>query len=283
MYFSYTLVYNIYPMGLFEPHLQASADLDTFSSNLETRIAEALGAFNPESLPKFDTYGLTPLGYAVSEELGRVVAESPEPYLIYGEKVRAAVPKWVARGNSIVQGGFIEDDTPPEKLFGTPRDKMSATDYSASLIAANCLQNGASTVADANFLARSVLGIKAVAEAEPQGKIAALRGARLLVRRFSMLNDTNPDAPGRKMFNRNVSVENRQVDNIYPGNMEFNETPSTVRFTKEIRKVISMASGEGCPALRKDVHFRGELVPMIESFWTGAVDVIGARLDQPSP
>jgi|GEM_PF-4163429 len=264
-------------MSNFDPFLRADTDTAAFPVAIEAAIVEAVGGAGGRELPEFDTFGLTPLGFTVADELARVIAESDESFMGIHPSANPGVPKWVKRGNAFFYGNFAEDFE--GRVFDPFRELVMPQDEEAITIAKNCMNNGAGAVMDANLVARSILQMPKVAASDEPERVETLRRSHGLAARLAMLNDMEPGVPGRGAFNKFVGIESPMTGAINPEHLELDPDSGEVDLTKEAREFAKDCGveGRGCPALRKQVEYRGRIIPMIESFWDGSVDVIARR------
>lgn len=267
-------------MQHFEPFLRENTDELNFSNNLErAKVVAISDPFNTQ-YSTFDTYGLTPLGFCVSEELARLVSKSTHRYKSLSPQANVYVPRWVKRGNEALQGDF------PVDFHGTVYDALTETitedDINAIDIAINCMHNGSAAVLDANLIARSVLATLGFVEDMVVSKVETLRRSSKLVSRLAMLNDMLTDGTaGRKVFSEFMQVVNPGTGILTPQYLIYDEVSDSVDLSDEAKAVLKSCSipGGGCPALRSIVQYKGQRLPMILAFWDSCVDVIAKKVE----
>ncbi len=264
-------------MSNFDPFLRADTNTVAFPVAIETAIEQAVAGPGGRELPEFDTFGLTSLGFTVADELARVIAESDQSFMGIHPSANSGVPKWVKKGNAFFYGNFAQDFE--GRVYDPYRDLIMERDQEAITIAMNCMNNGAGAVMDTNLIARSILQMPGVAGREKPEQVETLRRSHGLAARLAMLNDMEAGVPGRGAFNGFVGIENPMTSAIDPGHLEEDPESGEVDLTKEAKDFAKTCSveGRGCPALRKQVEYRGRIIPMIEAFWDGSVEVIARR------
>jgi len=271
----------------FEPFLRENAGPDAFATDLEHRIEEAKAT--PPKIgwlyPDFDTYMLAPLGYAVSSELARDVAGSDRPFGSFGNPdANSYVPQWVEFGRDYYYLGRFPD--PIDNGLCNPfREVMEGSvdpvQQQAVRIARLCMKNGSAAVEDANLAVRSLFNfVMHEPEHDQTDNALIVRNSSRLIMRLAMMNDMVEGQPGRPEFSRFVGIPVRLM-----GASRVNEVIGAEHLVLDPalknadlsaaakQKAKECSPNSGCPSLRIQVAWRGDVVPMLKAFWEGCAEV----------
>jgi hypothetical protein len=281
-------------MPNFEPFLREAANPEAFSMDLEQSIEKAKAT--PHKIgwlyPDFDTYMLAPLGGAISGELARVVADSEGSFGNFGNSdANQYVPQWTEFGRDYYYFGRFPDPI-DDGLTNPFREVMEGSvdpiQQQAVRIARDCLRNASATVQDANLAIRSLFNFLLQ---EPQhnqdsnGPI--IRNSSRLIARLAMINDMDEERPGRPEFSKFVGIparlmiESNANDVISAEHLALDPERQSVDLAAEAkRKAKECSPNSGCPSLRIQVAWQGEVVPMLTAFWDGCTEVALDRVEQ---
>jgi len=283
-------------MSVFEPFFrEMSADPEAFPADLEQRIVQAKSASQSLGLayPDFDTYMLTPVGYAVRDELARMVGSSHQSFGGMDPRANSYVPLWTEKAADYYYLGRFPrpiDYGEFNPLREVMEGQIGVIQQQAGRIARNCLVNASATVENTNFAIRSLFNFLLEEPEHDQtdnGRIVSNSGK--LIARLAMLNDTAEGKPGKPEFNTFAGVPTRLlIDSVGRANdvigvehlvLDFEQ--QRVDLSDEAKQRAKECSpGNGCPSLHRQVEWRGKTMPMLMAFWGGAVEVAQDRIEQ---
>jgi hypothetical protein len=272
-------------MRNFAPYLTAAPETDVFAADLEQQMSRAKAT--PHSIgplyPDFDSYMLTPLGYAVSRELARVVADSDQSFGHFPVESNRQVPELVAEGNLYLQGKFPRPiDWGFFNPFREPMESRDPIQQGAVMIARSPIKNASGAVQDANLITRSMFNfLRNRYDYDRDEAYGIIRNSTGLLARLAMMNDTDPNkSPNRTQFNQFVGMDDYVDGVIEPEHLVLDAERTKVDLSAEAKQKAKDCQGDGCPSMSLPVKWRGKVMPMLMAFWDGCSEIAQDRIEQ---